>query len=127
MQPVRANVMTIYSNHQTWNICVASQSTSTNYLYSNAGPSSTTLWVVQVSIGLNGGDNTQYANWGFIIDPNDHASYFGAAIEWETNGGEIYGSTLSTSLDTSMYLILGINNQDSRSQCYNVLVTAIYY
>src|SRR2546430_16060405 len=88
MQPVRANVMTIYSNHQTWNICVASQSTSTNYLYSNAGPSSTTLWVVQVSIGLNGGDNTQYANWGFIIDPNDHASYFGAANERELTGEE---------------------------------------
>jgi len=115
---------------QNWTPWVGSNSFIFQNLYSNVGPSSTTLWSVQVSIGLDGGDNTQYTRWEFNLfdQSNEPALYRGSAINWESNGQNlIYGETLTAHLGSGMTLQLIIYNDDPVSQVYSVQVWAWYY
>jgi len=130
IQPGRAIGMNLYSYFQNWNFCLGGNSNYSTWLYYDAGPSSKT-WVVTVDIGLNGGDNTQYAHWFFDIF--DHGSggnlvaeYAGAQYNWIAQG-IVFGSTLTASLAGSLTLEVSIGNPDSASQCFSVQATSWYY
>jgi hypothetical protein len=130
IQPVRAIGMNLWTYFQNWNICVGgSSSTGNDYLYSNTGPSSKT-WVVIVSIGLNGGDNTQYARFAFnMIDSasgNIVGEYAANQYNWIAQG-IVFSSTMTASLAGSMSLVVNISNPDSVSQCFSVQATSWYY
>jgi hypothetical protein len=151
IQPVRAIGMNLWTYFQNWNICVGGKGSTGNvYLYSNTGPSSKT-WVVIVSIGLNGGDNTQYAirNTQYAIRNTQYAirntqyAYFAFDMidggsgnfvgEYGANQynwiaqGIVFSSTMTASLAGSMSLLVNISNPDSVSQCFSVQATSWYY
>lgn len=131
MPLVKANGMIhLTSGPQSWTPWVPSNGGISQFLYTGAGPTSTTLWSVQVSIGLSGGDNTQYTRWIFSLCDGSGAQlaqYSGSAINWESNGKYVYGDTLTASLGSSMCLYLQIYNDDPVSQVYIVSVWAWYY
>jgi hypothetical protein len=122
--------MNLWTAYQNWNICVGGHGGTGNvYLYSNTGPSSKT-WVVIVSIGLNGGDNVQYAY--FVFDLIDSASgnivrmYAANQYNWIAQG-LVFSSTMTASFAGSMSLVVNIGNPDSASQCFSVQATSWYY
>src|SRR5207249_10736620 len=97
IQPGRATSMNLYVSNQYFSECVGGGSSTGNlYLYYNNGPYGMT-WVAVVQIGLNGGDNTQYASFAFnTLDPgqgNIPTGYFGAATpNWIQQGISFSGS-----------------------------------
>jgi hypothetical protein len=131
MQPARATSMNLYDFNHYWNICVGGKGGwGYNYLYYNAGPYGVT-WVAVVQIGLNGGDNNQYASFAFYTSDagqgNLWKGYFGAGtLNWIQQGTTFYGSMTASFVD-GINLSLEINNPDSVSQCFNVYVTLWYY
>ncbi len=131
IHPGRATPMNLADFNRYWNICVAGNSGwGYNYLDYNGGPYGMT-WVAVVEIGLNGGDNSQYASFAFYTSDagqgNIWKGYFGAGtLNWIQQGTTFDGSMTASFVD-GINLSLEINNADGVSQCFNVYVTLWYY
>jgi hypothetical protein len=121
--------MNLYDFNRYWNICVGSNAGwGSNYLYYNAGPYGMT-WVAVVQIGLNGGDNNQYASFAFwtsdAAQGNIWKGYYGAGtLNWIQQGTTFYGSMTASFVD-GINLLLEINNPRQRLtvlQCLRYVV-----
>ena len=106
--------------------------TGNGYLYSNQGPSGKT-WVVNVQIGLKGGDNVQQVD--FIYQMMDCSSSAGGTIvglfsdskvNWVVQGGSEIG-TMTASLTNNLCIWWFIDNDDSASQTFTISATAAYF
>src|SRR6266700_709395 len=127
IHPGRSTSMNLYDFNHYWNICVGSGSSTGNlYLYSDAGPYGVT-WVAVVQIGLNGGDNTQYASFSFNMFDDGQGDiwkgYFGAATSNWIQQGISFSGSMTAPFVRGINLVLNVNNPDGVSQCFNVRVT----
>jgi len=84
-------------------------------------------WVAVVQIGLNGGDNTQYASFSFNMFDDGQGDiwkgYFGAATSNWIQQGISFSGSMTAPFVRGINLVLNVNNPDGVSQCFNVRVT----
>jgi hypothetical protein len=108
--------------------CVGSGSVSAGYLFTSLGPSAE-FWTITVTLGLDGGDDSQYANFYFWMVDNSNgkvvAEYGNAHYQWVAQG-ETNFYTLSAYASGTVKLEWQVDNPDSASQCFIIGALPIY-
>jgi hypothetical protein len=114
---------------KSWNPCISGGGSSSFTFLSNQGPADRT-WVIWILIGLNGGDEGQYARFAFhVFDLTDGrviAFYRDAGFHWIDSSQKTHGATLMFHAGDVITLVGAIYNTDSVSQCFQVSVQTFY-
>lgn len=87
--------------------------------------------MIRVRIGLDGGDNRQFARADYFLMDNsigaEVAAYRVAEDDWIKNGTQVFGDTLTAHVGGSFDLVLFIDNtQDSQGQCFTIFARGAY-
>lgn len=115
---------------QVVTVCVPAGGTDTRLLYDNI-PVTDQNWAIRVTIGLNGGDRTQFVWYDWFMIDNAIAAEVARArasvFDWVQVNADIEAHTLTAHSGGTVDLGVTIHKVDSQSQCFNLFARAAWW